>query len=142
MIPKMNAFAILYVNFVTRVDIESFVSNATLETQRFRGSTAAPTENIIFQGQENQKCSKIQPFVDRWIRAPFSSPLLYKFPSAFDSAVSRLAHPELFLSSFSLFTLIQTINLLEKVTFVLPICSVLALFFIHYLFQGIGTWSL
>lgn len=28
MIPKMNAFAILYVNFVTRVDIESFVSNA------------------------------------------------------------------------------------------------------------------
>lgn len=85
-------------------------------------------------GSRAKSFSKIQPFVDLWICVPIVSLFYRKPPWAFDSVVSKLI--------LSLFSLIPTISCLVKVTFVRPICSILASFFIHYPFQGIGTRSL
>lgn len=105
------------------------------------------TKKKSFRDNRAKKCSKIQPFVDLWICAPILFLFYRKFPLSFYMIV--LSKPSQFASSpralsllLSLFSLIQTISLLVKVTFGLSICSTLALFFIHYPFQGIGTWSL
>lgn len=90
-------------------------------------AAGASTENVIYS-------LKMQPLVDRWIWVSIL-PLFYISPN--DSVVFKLAHFQL-----PLLSLTQTITLLVKVTFVCRICSILTSFFIHYPFQGIGTWSL
>lgn len=133
---------------IVREPLDSFVSKLHFWLwARLQLLLVWQQKTLSFRGNRAKKCSKTQPFVDVWIRAPILFLFFIEsFPWAFDSVVSKSSHfassPQALSLLFSLFLLIQTIRLLVKLTFFLPICSTLALFFIHYPFQGIGTWSL